>query len=227
METNETIDVSIGSTNKIFYRMLRGLAALLARWLFGLRVQGADKLPVAGPYILAPVHRSGIDFLLAALVTNRRVRWMAKSNVWNHPILGAFVKAFGGFPVNRGEPDRAALRTSLSVLADGEPLVVFPEGTRRSGDNVTELFDGAAWLACRARVPLVPVGIAGSEDAMPKGSKGIRRTPIVITIGEPIWPEIDLNARVKRRQVRELSERLEVSLQGVHDEASEQLEAVG
>lgn len=227
METNESVDVSIGSTNKIFYRVLRGIAALLARWLFGLQVQGAEKLPVAGPYILAPVHRSGIDFLLAALVTNRRVRWMAKSNVWNHPILGAFVKAFGGFPVNRGHPDRAALRTSLNVLADGEPLVVFPEGTRRSGDNVTELFDGAAWLACRARVPLVPVGIAGSEDAMPKGSKGIRRTPIVITIGEPIWPEIDVNSRVKRSQVRELSERLEVSLQDVHDEASEQLEAVG
>jgi 1-acyl-sn-glycerol-3-phosphate acyltransferase len=106
------------------------------------------------------------------------------------------------------------------VIENGEPLVMFPEGTRRAGPAVEDLFDGPAYVAARTGVPLVPVGIGGSDKAMPVGAKFIRPHRIVLVVGEPIVPPSgDGTGRVRRRVVRELTERLRVSVQSLYDEA--------
>ena len=91
------------------------------------------------------------------------MRYMGKASIWKSKALGRFVSMLGAFPVHRGTADRESLRTCLEVIENGEPLVMFPEGTRRSGDAVEDLFDGPAYVAARAGVPLVPVGIGGSR----------------------------------------------------------------
>ncbi|NDH11478.1 MAG: 1-acyl-sn-glycerol-3-phosphate acyltransferase, partial [Actinobacteria bacterium] len=130
--------------------------------MFRLRVEGRKNLP-EGPFILSGVHRSFIDTPIIGMVTSRRLRFMGKESLWKSKPLGAFLSVMGGFPVERGTADRTALRAAQDVLALGEPLVMFPEGTRQSGPTLHPLFDGPAYVAMKRGVPIVPVGIGGSE----------------------------------------------------------------
>ena len=126
----------------------------------------------------------------------------------------------GAFPVHRGSADRESLRTCMRIIENGESLVMFPEGTRREGPKVAELFDGPAFVAARTGVPIVPIGIGGSALAMPLGSKFIKPHRIVLVVGEPVTPPVgDGTGRVKRRVVRELTAQLQADLQALYDEA--------
>lgn len=202
----------------IGYRMVRGLVAAVARVLWRLRVVGADRVPATGAYILAPSHRSNLDSFFAPLVTKRRVRFMAKKEIWKSKILGRLAQGLGAFPVERGAADRAALRTAMACLEAGEPLVVFPEGTRRSGPVVEDLHDGAAYMAARLGVPIVPVGIAGSEEILSKGRKLPRLHRVLLVVGEPLDPPT-VERSVPRGEVRALTAEVEAALQKAFDEA--------
>jgi 1-acyl-sn-glycerol-3-phosphate acyltransferase len=202
------------------YGVIRGAFALLAKPYFRLEIHGREHVPAQGPFVLAPVHRSNLDFILVSALTRTRMRYMGKASIWKWSWGGKFVSMLGAFPVHRGSADREALRTCLAVIENGEPLVMFPEGTRRSGPLVENLFDGPAYVAARTGVPLVPVGVGGSDKAMPVGSKLIRPHRIVLVVGEPIVPPSgDGTGRVRRRVVRDLTERLRVSVQALYDEA--------
>jgi len=202
------------------YGTIRGAFALLAKPYFRLEIRGREHVPTHGPFVLAPVHRSNLDFILVSALTRTRMRYMGKASIWKWRWGGKFVSMLGAFPVHRGSADRDALRTCIAVIENGEPLVMFPEGTRRSGPVVEDLFDGPAYIAARTGVPLVPVGIGGSDKAMPVGSKLIRPHRIVLVVGEPIAPPPgDGSGRVRRRVVRELTERLRESVQALYDEA--------
>ena len=182
-------------------------------------VEGLEHVP-EGPFVLAPVHRSNIDTPLVAAVTRRRMRYMGKESMWKYRLLGWIFTALGGFPVRRGVADREAMRRCVEVLRGGEPLVVFPEGTRQAGPLVQPLFEGAAYLAIRTGVPIVPVGIGGSERAMPKGSKVLRPVKVHVIVGEPLVPVTgEGTTRASRRAVREVTDRLRADLQRLFDEA--------
>jgi 1-acyl-sn-glycerol-3-phosphate acyltransferase len=202
------------------YAVVRGLFLGLAKAYFRLEIRGAENVPPHGPFVLAPVHRSNLDFILVATVRPPRMRYMGKASIWKWGPLGKFVSMLGAFPVHRGTADRESLRTCMQVIENGEPLVMFPEGTRRSGVAVEDLFDGPAYVASRAGVPIVPVGIGGSDGAMPVGARFIRPHKVVLVVGEPIVPPVgDGTGRVKRRVVRELTEQVQVDLQRLYDEA--------
>ena len=98
-------------------------------------------------------------------------------------------------------------------------MVVFPEGTRQSGPLVQPLFDGAAYVAVKAGVPIIPVGIGGSEMVMPKGRKMIRPHKCVVVVGEPITVSVDAEGRVPRSAVRDVTAALAADLQRLFDEA--------
>jgi 1-acyl-sn-glycerol-3-phosphate acyltransferase len=154
------------------------------------------------------------------MATSRRLRFLGKESLWNSRFAGRFLTIVGGFPVERGTADRAALRACQEVLERGEPMVMFPEGTRRHGPVVLaeEMHAGPAFVAVRAGVPIVPMGIAGTDHAMPGGSAFIRPTKVFLVIGEPIRPPV-LEGRVPRRVVEEFTEELRQQMQVVFDEA--------
>lgn len=153
----------------IVYRVCRSIAVGASQLYFPGTVKGRENLPVGGAYIVAPVHRSYVDWLIVARITRRqRLRYIVKEEVWKSKLIGRLLLACGAFPVNRSGADREALQRCHAVLAGGEPLVMFPEGTRRSGPEVQVLKDGVAYLSLRANVPVVPVGIGGAERAMPR-----------------------------------------------------------
>ena len=148
---------------------------------------GRENLPAGGAFIVAPVHRSYVDWLIVARITRRqRLRYIVKEEVWKSKLIGRILTACGAFPVNRSGADREALQRCQAVLMGGEPLVMFPEGTRRSGPVVDELKDGVAYLALRAGVAVVPIGIGGSERAMPRGSRFPRPRRVNVVIGPPV-----------------------------------------
>ncbi|MDP9386350.1 MAG: 1-acyl-sn-glycerol-3-phosphate acyltransferase [Actinomycetota bacterium] len=202
----------------VLYRVCRDALVGFCRVFWRLRVDGLEHVP-DGPFVLAPVHRSNIDTPLVAAVTRRRLRYMGKDAMWKYRAPGWLFSALGGFPVRRGMADRAALRRCLEVLGEGEPLVIFPEGGRRSGPVVAELSEGAAYLAIRAGVPIVPVGIGGSERAMPRGSKMLHPVRVHLVVGPPLHPPQADGGRAPRRAVHELTERLQAELQRLFAEA--------
>ena len=209
-----------GVWGRLAYRVLWSVIFSLIKVLFRLRVEGGENIP-PGPFILSPVHRSFIDTPIAGMVTSRRLRFMGKESLWENRPLGAFLSLMGGFPVERGRADRTALRAATDVLALGEPLVMFPEGTRRTGDRVRrdDMLDGPAFVAARAQVPIVPVGFGGTVRALPVGSIVPRPRRVVAVIGNPIQPPAKVDGRVPRRAVREVTDRLFVELSDLYVEA--------
>lgn len=203
------------------YGLARTLINFVNKTAWRVKIIGAEKLP-EGPFILAPVHRSNLDTLLVASVTKRRMRYMGKDGVWKYKLAGTVLSALGGFPVHRGIADREAIRRCILVLAGGEPLVLFPEGTRKSGPVVDGLFEGAAYIAIKGRAPIVPVGIGGSERAWGRSKKLPRLTKVVLVIGDPIYPQVQAESgsnRVSRSSLGKLSSELGSSLQSCFDEA--------
>lgn len=205
---------------RLWYDFVRGIVAWFCRLFWRAGIEGTENVPRSGPFILAPVHRSNVDTPLVCAVTSRRLRYMGKDSMWKYGWSAWFFNSLGGFPVHRGEPDRQALRTCEQVLSAGEPLVVFPEGTRQTGPIVEHVFDGVAYLALKTGAPIVPVGIGGSEGAMPKEARFIKPVKIHLLVGRPI--EVTPpgpSERVPRRAVKELTDELVKALQGLFDEA--------
>ena len=204
---------------RIWYAFVRLLVVAFSRTFWRLQVVGAEHVP-DGPFILSPVHRSNIDTPLVAAVTRRPLRYMGKDAMWKYGWSAWFFTSLGGFPVHRGTADREALKKCIAVLEGGEPLVLFPEGTRRSGPVVEDVFDGAAYVALRTGVPIVPVGIGGSERAMPKGATFIHPVKLALVVGEPLQPPVtEGGSRAPRRAVRELTAELSKRLQDLFDDA--------
>jgi 1-acyl-sn-glycerol-3-phosphate acyltransferase len=130
-----------------------------------MRVYGADRLPSDGGYVLASNHASWSDpFVVGMLVAPRVLYYMAKRELWSVPVVGQLIPYTGSFPVDRGQPDRTALRAARAVLDHGEALGVFIEGTRQKTGEIGEARAGAAMLAIRAGTPVVPVTVRGTAN---------------------------------------------------------------
>jgi len=194
---------------RITYRVFWSIVFTLCKLLFRLRFVNKENLP-AGPFILCPVHRSLIDTPVAGMVTSRRLRFMGRGSLWKNRAFGWLRSVLGGFPVERGTADRVALRAATDVLALGEPLVMFPEGTRRAGERLNrgDMLDGPAFVAARAGVPIVPMGLGGTVRALPVGSLLPRPRRVVVVVGAAIMPPQSAAGRMPRRAISELTDRL-------------------
>ncbi|CAB5054128.1 MAG: hypothetical protein F2930_06315 [Actinobacteria bacterium] len=219
MAETETFMAGDSRSSRMFYTVCRALVVYLSVSYTRTKIIGKENIPSQGAFLLAPIHRSNIDTPLAAAVTKRRMRFMGKDTIWKYRPVGWVLSALGAFPVSRGTADREALRRCIAVLEMGEPLVLFPEGTRQSGPVVHPLFDGATYVAAKAGVPIIPVGIGGSERVMPKGSKMIYPRKCVVVVGKPIITTSDSNERLPRSALKDLSLHLSTELQRVFDEA--------
>ena len=204
------------------YRVERMVFATALWAWFRPKVVGKEHIPATGAAILAPVHRSFADFGFAAFCTERKLFFMTKDEMWNNKWLGKLLLTVGAFPVHRESADREALQCAEEVLRRGELLVLFPEGTRREGAVVEDLMEGATFLSARTGAPIIPIGIGGSDLAMPKGSAIPKPRTIQVVIGAPIPPpQRTEGGRVSRSAVRAATEALVSRLQAVYDEARE------
>jgi len=206
----------------LFYRIVRWILTTGSRLLWRVKVIGAEHVPSAGGFVVAPSHRSMMDIPLAAIPTTRRIRYMGKASLFRIPVLGWLFSTLGGFPVARDGTDRKAVRDSVAMLEAGEVLCVFPEGTRQNGPKIQPLQPGAAYLALRSGTPIVPIAMAGSEEILRDHKWPIPHFGrVVIVVGEPIVPEVRTSGVVARDKVDALTATLFDTLQRLYDEAYE------
>ncbi len=203
---------------KLLYELIRVVIGGGCRLVFRVRVRGREHVPASGVYIVAPSHRSILDVPFVTSITRRRIRFMAKRELFTTRIGRLLFTALGAIEVDRGVTDRAALRASQAALEAGEPVGIFPEGTRQSGGMLGELFDGVAYLALKLGVPIVPVGIGGSEEILASGKLVPRPHRVVVVVGAPVVPQPDHTAR-RRSDVTKMTEELRVRLQACLDDA--------
>ncbi|MEC8815114.1 MAG: lysophospholipid acyltransferase family protein [Actinomycetota bacterium] len=199
------------------YLTVRSLVRFLLWPYFRTRVYGREHIPIDGPVILAPVHRSNLDSLMLSPLTRRRLRALSKESLFKSSLMAWLMASLGAFPVRRDSADRESMRVARELLDDDNMLLVFPEGTRHEGDRVAELFDGTAWLAAKTGSRVVPVGIAGTGDAMPTGARLPRPTRVRMVVGPAIDPP---EPKAARSTLRAWTQDLTDALQAAQDAAS-------
>jgi 1-acyl-sn-glycerol-3-phosphate acyltransferase len=159
----------------------RPTLGFVATFASQLEVYGKDRVPPTGGCVVASNHFSWLDPVVLGAATPRVLYYMAKIEAHRIPGLGTLIRAFGAFPVRRGESDREAVRTMRRIVADGHALGLFVEGTRQRAGEPGPVQPGAAMVALQEGVPIVPVAIHGTHE----WSLGSRR-PVSIAWGEPM-----------------------------------------
>jgi 1-acyl-sn-glycerol-3-phosphate acyltransferase len=174
----------------VVYSLSRVLVRLILRLGFRFRVEGREHEPATGPLLVVCNHTSDLDPLVVGAALRRRVRFMAKVELFRPSLLRWWVSACGAFPVRRGEADRQAFRTARTILEHGGALVMFPEGTRGAGrHDLRPPEPGAAALAIRTGATILPAAILGTDRVLPRGARRLTRAPIQVRVGPAIRPD--------------------------------------
>jgi 1-acyl-sn-glycerol-3-phosphate acyltransferase len=163
------------------YRLFRLMMRSLGFLFLGLEVHGEEKASEEGPLIVAANHRRFFDPVFVSMAVPRRVRWMAKKELFAFP-FGKLFSFLGTFPVDRQGGGRTALRTAMRFLAEGRALGIFPEGTRRKEGVSPEAKSGAALLAARSGAPVLPI----FADKIPGPVARLRGAKFHVYVGAPI-----------------------------------------
>jgi 1-acyl-sn-glycerol-3-phosphate acyltransferase len=188
----------------LFYRLMRTVIDFLFGLLTRREYVGLENIPPTPPYILAINHLSALDSPVLLTVCPHRVRAFAAAKHRRHPLYAPLLTLMGSIWVRRGEIDRQALKEALATLERGEVLGLAPEGTRsRDFRALQEGKSGVAYLATRANVPIVPVGVTGTEEIIPSLLQ-LRRARVRAVVGQPFFlPE---NGRVRGQLLREYTD---------------------
>jgi glycerol-3-phosphate dehydrogenase (NAD(P)+) len=149
-----------------------------------MRRQGREHIPADGPIIFASNHRSFLDPFLIACLVRRPVYYVAKRELFAHPVVAGILSALGAFPIDRGQGDERAMATARAILARGDCVVIFPEGTRVRPGGLGRPRRGVGRLALQTGAPVVPVAVIGTEEVR----RGVvfRPRPVALRCEEPL-----------------------------------------
>ena len=171
----------------LFARTAHALIAAPLRLILSVHVTGRENIPAEGGYVLIANHTAFLDpiVLSAAFPRRRMPKYLAKRELFKIPILSTLIRAFGAIPLERSGADVGAIHRAIAIAAAGDILTVFPQGTRRKGENPadTPVKAGAAMIAARAGTPILPVCIRMKKQRYAL----FRRVDVIV--GAPISPE--------------------------------------
>jgi 1-acyl-sn-glycerol-3-phosphate acyltransferase len=168
-----------------WYRFIRAaVRTLVFGILGGIKRVHPEREPQDQALIVAPLHFSFLDPPLVACAMRRAITFMAKEELFKPFLIGPLIRSLGAFPVRRGAGDSEAIKIALRLLNEGRAVLVFPEGTRGNGEQMGTLTPGVAMLAKRTGARVLPVGIVGTHEVLPKGRSKPKRAPMTVVFGE-------------------------------------------
>ncbi|MEM7759899.1 MAG: lysophospholipid acyltransferase family protein, partial [Cyanobacteria bacterium P01_A01_bin.40] len=196
------------------YHLLKWLVVSpLLHTYFRIKIHGAEHVPKQGGLIAVSNHASYFDPPILSNCVGRPVAFMAKEELFEIPILQQGIKLYGAYPVKRSTGDRAALRAAINALDSGWVAAVFLQGTRSADAKITDPKLGAAWIAAKAQVPLLPVSLWGTENILSKGSSFPIPTPLTVRIGSIINPPLS----TKKEDLQAVTQQCASIINSLHD----------
>ena len=187
-----TSDIDPRNKKKFYFadtpqrRFIIGILRFLFKFVMKLDVHGLEHFPREGAVVLVANHVTNFDVFPMQFALSRPIFFMGKAELFRNPLLDVVLRNLSGFPVNRGEKDVWAMRHAAKVLAHGQTLGMFPEGTRSKGKGLAVAKTGAARLALDANCPIVPMTVVGSDQFFKRFP---RRTLVQITLLPPLMPK--------------------------------------
>jgi 1-acyl-sn-glycerol-3-phosphate acyltransferase len=176
--------------NLALYVFVRGLLQPFFHAYFRMRRLGMEHVPTSGPVIFAANHRSFLDPFVIGTLTKRPVYYVAKKELFGHPVVGWLLSRLGAFPIDRGAGDQQAMETARRILERGDCVVIFPEGTRTRPGPLGQPRRGVGRLALQTGAPVVPVAVLGTE-AIRRGWR-IRPYRVTLRCGRPVsFPRLE------------------------------------
>lgn len=170
---------------QLWYRFCRFLFRVYFRLYHRGRIYHADRLPDQGAFILAGNHVSFLDPPFFGLACQREAFYMARDTLFHNPVANWVLRSWNCVPISRDRGDIGAMRAVLRMLGEGKAVLMFPEGTRSPDGQLQEARAGIGMVVAKARVPIVPMRIFGTDRALPKGASFPRPAHVEIRFGEP------------------------------------------
>jgi 1-acyl-sn-glycerol-3-phosphate acyltransferase len=196
----------MAAMDRVFYGFSKALCWTFFKLYNRLNCGNPPKLP-EGPVIVASNHCSNLDPVLVGVAFPRRLRYLAKGELFSIPVLGSIIKALGAVPVSRDDSLKraAVLKKFIEFLQDGQSVLIFPEGGRSQDGKLQPLEAGVAYLAIKCCVPIVPAYVRGSHLAMPPGSSRIKPVRMSVSFGPLLDPLnfLSLSPNEARRRLLE------------------------
>ncbi len=190
-----------------WYWLAWSLSGTFYKSICHAEIQGRDLLP-KGNFLAVSNHLSNIDPPLAGWALEREVYYLAKKPLWDNPTLGKLISSLNSIPVDQERPDMTSLKKTIKVLREGHNAIIFPEGSRSIDGKLQPGQPGAGLVACKAQVPIVPMRIFGTFEALPPGSKKFTPHPIQVVIGNYFLPPAEEVGKKDKTLYSDLSKRM-------------------
>jgi len=195
------------------YTLARIVLTLPTLLIWRVRAIGLENVPKTGPLVLAPNHFSQMDHFFVGVHLRRKIRFMAKSQLFGPPVLTYIYKHGGVFPVRRGHQDEEAFETVRQLLDQGEMLLVYAEGGRSRSQQLGQPKPGIGRIAFESGVPIVPVAIKGSERA--RQWRHLRFPKVTVEFGEPM--SFPVEGSPSRRRQLEVATEIFAAVRRLHE----------
>ena len=158
---------------------------LFARAFFNHRVIGQENLSLPGGALIASNHASFLDPPFIGIAFDKQIHYLARKTLFDHPVAGAILRSWNSIPVDQDRPDMTSVRTVIRNLREGKKVLVFPEGSRSFDDVLLPGMPGVGLIVVKSGVPVIPVRLFGTHEALPRGGRSMHPSEITLVCGRP------------------------------------------